>query len=82
VVATDPRPRNGRSRQAGCVTHHHKIRIRTGRDAEIARTDAGVLVTASIFEMMLGPNETIGPDEHRVISGHSPIVLGAHHSVA
>jgi hypothetical protein len=73
VVATDPRRGNDRIRQAGCVTttHHDKTRIRTGRDAEVAKTDRGVLVTASIFEMMLGPNETIGPEELRVIGGHS-----------
>jgi hypothetical protein len=53
------------------VTHACKSCIRNGRDAEIARTDRGVLVTASIFEMMLGPKETIGPEEPRAIGSHS-----------
>jgi hypothetical protein len=37
------------------------VRIRADEDAlEVARTDRGVLVTASIFEIILGPNETAG----------------------
>jgi hypothetical protein len=60
VVATDPKRRNDRSRQAGC----------TGRDAEIAKTDREVLVTTSTFEMMLCPYETIGLEEPRVTGGH------------
>jgi hypothetical protein len=49
------------------TTHHGKIRIRIGRDAEVAKTDRG----ASIFEIMLGPNETVGPGEPRAIGGHN-----------
>jgi hypothetical protein len=52
------------------TTHHDKSR-RTGRDTETAKIDRGVLVTASLFEMMLDPNETIGLEEPRVISGRS-----------
>ena len=48
-----------------------KARIRTARDAETAKTERKVLVAISIFEMILGPNETIGPEETRVIGGHS-----------
>jgi hypothetical protein len=35
-----------------------------------------MLVTASIFEIMLGANKTIGPEKPRVIGGHSlgPVV--------
>lgn len=50
VVLIDLRRRNDRSRQAGCVptTQHDKSRIRTaGRDAEIAKADREVLVTAT-----------------------------------
>jgi hypothetical protein len=45
--------------------HYYKSRICTGRDAEIAKTDRGVLVIASIFEVTLGSNETIGLEEPR-----------------
>jgi hypothetical protein len=70
LVATELGRIKGRSRQAKCVPHHDKSRIRTGRDAHIAKTDRGLLVTASIFEMMLGSNETICLEEPRFV-GHS-----------
>jgi hypothetical protein len=72
------------------------VRSHTYRDEEITKTDRGVLVTAGIFEMMLGPNETIDEREPRIIGSHGlgPIVkvsaldtveaigvLGAHRSV-
>jgi hypothetical protein len=43
VVATDQRRRNDRSRQARCVTttHNGNIHIRTGGDAEVAKTYRG-----------------------------------------
>jgi hypothetical protein len=78
VVATDPRRRDDRSRQDGCVptTHHDRFHSSTGRDTEISKTYRGVLVTASIFETKLASNEPIGPEEPSVIGGHSlgPIV--------
>jgi hypothetical protein len=42
----------------------------------LAKSDRGVLVTASVFKMMLSPNETVDQEEPRVISGHGlgPIV--------
>jgi hypothetical protein len=40
-------------------------------DTEISKTDRGVLVTVSIFEIMLGLNETKCPEKSRVIGGHS-----------
>jgi hypothetical protein len=65
------KPRNLQSRQIRTgetvvvgrlgVTQTYKIRIRTGRDVEIARTDRGVLVISSIFAKMLGSKEMIGP---------------------
>jgi hypothetical protein len=57
VVATDPRRRNDRRRQGWCLptSHHGVIRICTGRDAEVAKADRGMLVTARMFEMILGP---------------------------
>jgi hypothetical protein len=68
------------SYQAGRVrvptTHHGKFRIPTDRDAEVAKTDRGVLVTASNFEIMLSSIDKAGPEEPRVIGGHNlgPIV--------
>lgn len=52
---------------------HQPTIIKATGDAQIAESDRGVLVTASIFKMMLGPNETIDPEEP---SGHGlgPIV--------
>jgi hypothetical protein len=35
------------------------------------KTDREVLVAASIFEMMLGPYETIGSEDPTIISGHN-----------
>jgi hypothetical protein len=50
-VATDPKRRNGCSRQAEC----------TGKDAELVITDWEVHVTTSIFETILCPYEAKGP---------------------
>jgi FAD/FMN-containing dehydrogenase len=47
------------------ITHHDKTRIRTGRDAEIAKTDRGLLVTVSIFEMMLAATRASGTNAVR-----------------
>jgi hypothetical protein len=65
--------RHGETVVAGrlVVTRACTIRLRNSRDEEIARAIRGVLVTASIFEMMLGPKETLGLEELRAIGSDS-----------
>jgi hypothetical protein len=43
---------------------------------EVSKTFRGVLVTASIFEIMLASNKAIGREKPRVIGGHilGPVV--------
>jgi hypothetical protein len=74
--ARNLRSRQIRDRETIVLGWLGKIRICVGRDSEVAKTDRGVLVTASICEVMLGPNETAGPKEPIVTGGRNlgPIV--------